>query len=164
MHTLVGSEGHADWWVYLESMNHALGKVLDSGSPQPLNKLDKERLGAVNCFIRGLQDSRTAQFSLNPGFLASLDQNEPTFLPDVDFEACFRKSAEFQKWQSGLGFDRKIQRLLECTESFLSSSEKQLFAKNAPKAEFRVLKDVIDQLLAESECFFYEPEWYHDRQ
>ncbi len=153
-------EAYTDWWLHIESMNYTLRKLLESGRTEPLTRLDRERLGAVVEFVRALGQRKELRLSVTPEFLARLDEPEPTFAPDINLRVCFQESTEFAGWLAGskIGFDKKLVRLADAAEKFANSSASQLFAKDAPQEEFKILKDVTDRLLARSECKSYEHE------
>jgi hypothetical protein len=161
---LTSTGAYADWWSHLESMKHALTRVLDTSNINPLNELDRELLQRLVMLLKELPRLAEADEVETQDLLAQMNQAPLSFVADLRLEECLHESLAFKGWLSTrkLGFDKKLEKLLEASESFLSSASEKLFTNKAPRDEFQILSEVIDRMLARNQFLLHDRQYAHD--
>jgi len=161
---LTSTGAYADWWSHLESMKHTLVRVLDTSNVNPLNELDKELLRRLVMLLKELPGLAQPVEVDTKELLTQMNQAPLSFVADLRLQECLHASHAFKDWLRSrkLGFDRKLEKLVEASESFLSSATEDLFPSKAPQAEFRILDEVIGEMLARSQSLLYDKSYAHD--
>ncbi len=154
---LSSTGAYADLWSHLKSMDYALERALDSDSPIPLEELDKERLQALSNFLKEsiVQKYDDSLASIYDILMSA--ESRPTFTPDFDLRQKFQDVESFKLWHnaSKMGFEKKIQKLVESIEDFLTKSPKGIFKNDVPREEFNILHALIIVLLSETQSALY---------
>ncbi len=72
----------------------------------------------------------------------------------TDFRERINNVDSFKNWQASakVGFDKKIQKLVQEIELFEHKSAQEFFPGNAAKPDFVIVKDVIASLLVDIEA------------
>ncbi len=150
----VASTGpYAGLWSHLKSIDHALGRALDSGSLKKLTELDRERIHALTeLFRRGLVSSGLSSH-VQTDLLVYSQGGDPEYASALELKERIPAVAAFQNWKSArnLGFEKKVQLLIEKAEAFLNKPS-SLFPKDAPREEFEVLRAIVQSLISDAEA------------
>jgi hypothetical protein len=150
---MTASGPYEELWSFLKSVDHAVQRALTCEGTLVLSQLDKERLLSFATFLeRGL--SQDARRSVPPtDLLPFLRSDEPSYSSSMDVRRQVASIPRFESWQKArhVGIDKKIQQLIHSTRQFVSSSHKELFAKDAPREEFEIVRDIVRTWLAQTE-------------
>lgn len=140
---------YAGLWSDLKSMRHALDRAMKANTRSDLCELDQARLRSLLEFFRA---------QLNPGAASendapSLDSAEAKYSLDIDLRQMLRDLPVFDQWhRSGkLGFKEKSLRLIASLEEYLDKVSNNLFPKNPPEDEFKILHSILSELLLRTE-------------
>lgn len=148
---------YADLWSHLKSMDYALERALDSDSPAPLEELDKERLQALANFLSEsiIQKYDDGLSSIYETLVST--ESRQTFAPDFDLRERFQEVQPLKSWHhaSKIGFEKKIQKLIESIDYFLNKSPKGIFKNDVPREEFEILRALLTVLLSETQSALY---------
>jgi Fe-S-cluster formation regulator IscX/YfhJ len=150
---LASTGPQADLWSHLKSMDHALVRALDSQSALSLTTLDKERLIALVSFLRNSLVHQTEEQLISMDSLITPDL-EPNTVSYLDLRQRLKELPSFEAWENKakMGFDKKVQKLVETTENYINKpASDSLFPKDAPQEELKVLRDLLSELLKNSE-------------
>jgi len=151
----VASTGpYAGLWSHLKSIDHALDRVLNAPSANGLTELDKERLQALAQLLRqGISPDDT---SSPPPFDLFVRSNgvEPEYGSGFDLITRIKSVPEFDAWRKAArpGFEQKLQSLIDSPEAFVGRLSTSLFVKDVPRAEFQILKAIVQSLLFDAEA------------
>jgi hypothetical protein len=121
------------------------------------NELDKERIHELILIIQYLHTSVASAEVNSVQFLAELNDPNPIYLVDINMEDLFRKSSKFNDWLaiSKLGFEKKLDKLIQSVDNYLTSPEQDLLTNRAPKEEFAVLQDVLRMIIFASQSYLF---------
>jgi hypothetical protein len=114
-----------------------------------LGELDQARLHSLVLFLRTELDPKAAG---ETEFL-SLASAEPKYSLDIDLRQLLKELPDFDQWHRAgkLGLKEKTLRLITCLEDYLNKVSGNLFPKNPPEDEFKILHAVLSELLLRTE-------------
>jgi hypothetical protein len=149
---LAATNPYADLWSHLKSMHHAVTRAIELPSRQ-LVDLDRERLADLADFLRGsFTPVEVEEESLSESLLRST-ADEASYTPVADIRDTVKSIRTFQEWResSRIGFERKLQLLVNALDSFRVDMDTDLFAARVPGEEFRVVRDILEHLLRDTQ-------------
>jgi hypothetical protein len=140
---------YASLWSDLKSMRHALERATAYPNKGELTELDKARLHALSDFLKSELDPKPVEES---EFL-SLASAGPQYSLDVDLRQLVKNLSVFEEWHRSarMGYREKILKLIAALQDYLSKMSDNLFPKNPPVEEFKVLHAILSELLLRTE-------------
>ncbi|MDD4870097.1 MAG: hypothetical protein PHR77_06015 [Kiritimatiellae bacterium] len=156
--SLTKTGAYAGLWSYLKSVDCALARSLDEKTSPKLTEFDKER---INSFADFLEDgiSINKQESFTPSHLLQyMEKHEPNYSSSLNLRSLISEVEEFDSFQKmqRVGFDKKLQKLIESIRSSLNPSEKDLFIYSTYHEEFTLLRLIVQNLLRHAEVSLTE--------
>lgn len=145
---LATRSSQADRWCHLKSMDHALSRALEQGTP--VAPLDVDRLRALAELLSD-ETRETAVSGLD--HMSSLLAGETPrtgYLLTASLRRRLQDLPAFRDYsqKSHLGFAAKIDRLAKAIEQYLTAAPGQLFS--VPREEFEVLRAMLQVLLRDT--------------
>lgn len=144
---------YAGFWSHLKSIDHAIERIIFVKSPRELSELDRDRLIALQKFLKGGLEIDVNSRNLFESLLSHKILSEPEYSSAIDLRTRINDIPEFNNWQKKAkkGYEDKIKRLTDFIDSYLSDSEILLFQKHEDNEEFLVLRSIIHSLLSDAE-------------
>ncbi len=144
---------YAGLWSHLKSIDHAIERITFVDSPQELSELDKDRLIALQKFLKGGIEIDVNSRNPFESLLNNKTSSEPEYSSAIDLRTRISDIPEFNNWQKKAkkGYEDKIKRLTDFIESYLVKSEILLFQKDEKKEEFIILRSILHSLLSDAE-------------
>jgi len=114
-----------------------------------LGELDQARLRSLLDFLRTELDPKAAR----ENDILSLASAEPKYSLDIDLRQLLKDLPDFDHWHRAgkLGFREKTLRLVTCLQEYLDKVSGNLFPRNPPEEEFKILHAVLSELLLRTE-------------
>ncbi len=144
---------YAGLWSHLKSIDHTIERITQIDSPDKLSELDKDRLIALEIFLRGgLENDKSPDEKFESLFSHAV-LSEPEYTSAIDLRARINTIPAFSNWQksSKKSYKHKIERLISVIDHYLSESSVLLFPRGGVKEEFEVLRSIIHSLLSDAE-------------
>jgi hypothetical protein len=140
---------YAGLWSDLKSMRHALERATKAKTMSDIAELDRTRLEALAKFLRTELDPKP----VGEYEFLSLTSNEPRYSLDVDLRQLLKALPEFEQWHRAgkLAFKEKTEKLIDALEDYIKKLTGNLFPKNPPGEEFKILHAVLSELLLRTE-------------
>ncbi len=141
----------AELWSHLKSIDHALERSLDSKNAESLTELDKERLHAlVELLQMGVAPASPEPVNL----LTCATPLDPDYGSSINLRERISTLPAFESWKksSRLGFEPKVQKLIDAIQGFVVKPPGSLFPKDAPRQELEVLRAIVQDLLFDAEA------------
>lgn len=143
---------YADLWGHLKSIDHALERTLSGANREKVSELDIDRLRALVELLKGAQVGDSVDQPFAPDQLLFSEFNQSDYGSAIDLKYKFSTVSEFNDFQrsSKKGFNAKLEKLLDDTEEYLTSTS-GLVPGEAPTKVFEVLRAIVRSLLSEVE-------------
>lgn len=158
----VASTGaYAGLWGHLKSIDHALDRTLSFGDPRRLTELDRDRLQALIDLLEGSLLKETDPSHLAEDLLAHCRTVAPDYSVAVDFHQEIANHPAFKEWlkSSKCSVEYKVKRLIcALTDVLTEETPKNLLGispRDIPAQEFKVLRAILQPLLADTETALY---------
>lgn len=147
---------YAGLWSHLKSIDHALHRVLEDTAETELTGLDQDRLRALLELLEGGKEQGSPA-SPSQANLVSMSvwspSSGPNYTAAIDLRQELKSIKEFDNWHkpSKMGFDDKLERLIQAVSGFLAQSPSKLF-KEPPREEFQIVRALVKSLLGNAEA------------
>lgn len=147
---------YAGLWSHLKSIDHALHRVLNDTAETELTELDQDRLRALLELLEGGKEQGSTASS-SPTNLLSMSAWSPSSGPNytaaIDLRQELKSIKEFEDWHkpSKIGFEVKLERLIQAVSNFLDQPASQLF-KEPPREELQIVHVLVKSLLRNAEA------------
>lgn len=142
----------SDLWSYFKSIDHALERAMAIGDRSQLTELDRDRLSALVTLLRETiaQPADLRQVSIDSVRLRH--SQTPAYVTDFSLREQLRETPELLSWHAAakMGFEKKIERLVETLDAYLSGTPDKLFTRGAPEEEFKILRAALATLLRQA--------------
>ncbi len=154
---LATTGAYADWWGYLKSIDHALGRVLDSTDAITLGELDADRLRALCDLLDDALYFSTAttgdEESQANAFKTPL--KAPDFSPFLSLTRFITKNDSFNDWAKprNKNFETNLKRLLKILNDCIDTVTE--LVPHTPSKELIVLRAIVSDMLDEAELALY---------
>lgn len=154
-HAITNTGSYVDLWSQLKALQHALLRAAHGSNS--LTSLDRELLLRLIEMFRGAIAEEKAPSGELKNYFGALTADECEATLDLDLRQNLKHTAEFENWMQRAkpGTDKKIQRLIEAVEKYLSDSENGLITTHIPEDEYKVLAAIISRLLLYIESRLY---------
>jgi len=155
---LASTGAYADFWSHLKSMDYALERCVDL-KVLSMEQLDKERLGALAIFFREnfLANSPNNALAFDPDSFPHESASRAKFVPDFDIKQRLQEVSDLRAWHraSKMGLEKKIDKLITALEEFTDKAPKEIFKKDVPVEEFKILRAILHTILSETQSALY---------
>lgn len=143
---------YAGLWSHLKSIDHTLERIIKIDNPLTLTELDKDRLIALERFLKSGLEATDKPEKKHENFHNCLISSEPEYAFAIDLRNRINTISDFAGWQksSKKGFDYKLHRLLSAIDKYLGETS-TLFSKDEYKEEFKILHSIVHSLLLDAE-------------
>ena len=144
---------YAGLWSHLKSIDHTIERIAQIDSPNKLSELDRDRLIALERFLRGGLENEGNSLKNFESLFSPVILSEPEYTSAFDLRARINTIPAFSNWQksSKKSYAYKIKRLIDVIDNCLSESSTSLFPNDVHKEEFEVLHSIIHSLLSDAE-------------
>ncbi|HUN53576.1 MAG TPA: hypothetical protein VMU29_00305 [Smithella sp.] len=145
---------YAGLWSHLKSIDHTIERIVLVDSSQKLSELDKDRLMALQKFLKGGIEIDLTSKNPFEALLSYKISAEPEYSSAIDLRSRINDIPEFNNFlkKAKKGYDEKIKRLIDFIDNYLKDAkEPELFQKKDEKEEFVVLRSIIHSLLSDAE-------------
>ena len=143
---------YAGLWGHLKSIDHALARALNETGSCRLTDLDKDRLQALLALLQDALGTTDEAMPADADLLLRLEASRSDYSSALDLRGAIESNQAFEKWQkpSKKAFKTDLERLIKALEAHVNSTSDTLFHK-VPRAEFQVLRSIIQSLIANAE-------------
>ena len=151
---LANTGAYADLWSHLKSIDHALERAMTEDDMSKLSDLDRERLRALMSLLRDSLAQHTDLRQVSRDSLRPRDSHTSIYSSDIrSLKERLRETREFTAWHAAakMGFEKKVEKLIDSLEIYLQGASEELFGKGAPPEEFMILRAALALLLRDAE-------------